>query len=87
MESGQILTGSKKWSCAIGMTGRKESTMIKLKFFVHCSGWADGGYENTLYFTSVAEARHWLSQKPHCEMISIEEVTAKEFAEDYIGEL
>lgn len=30
--------------------------MIKLTFFVHCSGWADGGYENTLYFTSVAEA-------------------------------
>lgn len=61
--------------------------MIKLKFFVHCSGWANGGYENTLYFTSVAEARHWLSQEPDCEMISIEEVPAKEFAEDYIGEL
>ena len=61
--------------------------MIKLTFFVHCSGWADGGYENTLYFTSVAEALHWLSKEPQCEMISIEEVTAKEFAEDYIGEL
>ena len=69
------------------MTGRKGLIMIKLKFFVHCSGWADGGYKNTLYFTSVAEARHWLSQNPHCEMISIEEVTVKEFAEDYIGEL
>ena len=61
--------------------------MIKLKFFVHCSGWAAGGYENAIYFTSVAEAHYWLSQKPHCEMISIEEVTLKEFAEDYIGEL
>ena len=27
MENGQILTGSKKWSCAIGMTGRKELKM------------------------------------------------------------
>lgn len=61
--------------------------MIKLTFFVHCSGWADGGYENTTYFTSATEALHWLSQEPQCEMISIEEVTAKEFAEDYIGEL
>lgn len=61
--------------------------MIKLTFFVHCSGWADGGYENTLYFTSVAEALHWLSQEPKCEMISIKKVTTKEFAEDYIGEL
>lgn len=61
--------------------------MIKLKFFVCCSGWADGGYENTIYFTSVAKARYWLSQNPHCEMISIEEVTAEEFAENYIGEL
>mgnify|MGYP000918376690 FL=1 len=61
--------------------------MIKLRFFVHCSGWADGGYENIIYFTSVTEVRHWLSQKPHCKMISIEEVSTKEFAEDYIGEL
>ena len=61
--------------------------MIKLTFFVHCSGWTDGGYENTLYFTSVAEALHWLRQEPQCEMISIEKVTTKEFAEDYIGEL
>ena len=61
--------------------------MIKLKFFVHCSGWADGGYENTAYFTSTTEALHWLSQYPQCEMISIEEVTAKEFADDYIREL
>lgn len=61
--------------------------MIKLKFFVHCRGWADGGYENTTYFTSVAEARSWLSENPDYEMISIEKVTTKEFAEDYIGEL
>lgn len=61
--------------------------MIKLKFFVHCQGWADGGYENTTYFTSVKEARYWLSQNPNCEMISIEEVSIREFAEDYIEEL
>lgn len=61
--------------------------MIKLKFFVHCRGWADGGYENTTYFTSVAEARSWLSKNPDCEMISIKKVTAKESAKDYIGEL
>lgn len=61
--------------------------MIKLKFFVHCSGWVDGGYENTTYFTSTTEALHWLSQEPQCEMISIEKVTTKDFAEDYIGEL
>ena len=61
--------------------------MIRLRYFVHCSGWATGGYENITYFTSVKEARYWLSQKLHCEMISIEEVSAREFAEDYIGEL
>lgn len=61
--------------------------MIKLKYFVHCSGWATGGYENIIYFTSVENAREWLREKPHCEMISIEEVSAREFAEDYIGEL
>lgn len=61
--------------------------MIKLKFFVHCSGWADGGYENVTYFTSVEEVYYWLSQNPDCEMIDMERVAVKEFAEDYIGEL
>lgn len=61
--------------------------MIRLRYFVYCSGWATGGYENVTYFTSMEEAHYWLSQNPDCEMISIEEVSIREFAEDYIGEL
>jgi hypothetical protein len=59
--------------------------MIKMIIFVHCNGWKNGGYENTLYFESIEQANNWLSKKPHCEKISIEQVTDEEFAEDFIG--
>ena len=50
LENGQTFFGTNGQGWAIGQTGGKELIMIKLKFFVHCSGWADGGYENTIYF-------------------------------------
>ena len=61
--------------------------MFKLRFFVHCQGWECGGYENVQYFTTAEEASEWLKIKSHCEKLSLEKVTLKEFAEDYIGEL
>lgn len=30
--------------------------MVKFKFFVHCVGWAAGGYENTHFANSAKEA-------------------------------
>lgn len=59
--------------------------MIKMKIFVHCDGWIDGGYENILYFPTSEDAEDWLVENPNCKKISLEEITEEEFAEDYIG--
>lgn len=61
--------------------------MFKLRFFVHCEGWVDGGYENVQYFTTAEAADKWLKRNSHCERLSLEQVTLEEFSEDYIGEL
>lgn len=29
--------------------------MFKLRFFVHCDSWKDGGYENVYYFKTETE--------------------------------
>ena len=61
--------------------------MIKMIVFIHCDGWKNGGYENTLYFETIAQAESWLFDRSYCELISIEEITEQKFAEDYIGDL
>lgn len=64
----------------------KDTKIYKLKFFVNCKGWATGGYENCIFVFSKKEAKEWLSKRPHCDLVSLEEISKEEFAEDYIGE-
>lgn len=65
----------------------KDTKIYKLKFFVNCEGWATGGYENAIFVFSKKEAKEWLSKHSHCDLVSLEEISKEEFAEDYIGEL
>jgi hypothetical protein len=64
--------------------------MVKFKFFVHCAGWAAGGYENTHFANSAKEAKErvaeWNKSKPgSVSLISITEISDAEFAEDFVG--
>ena len=66
--------------------------MVKFKFFVHCNSWVGGGYENTHFARDSKEAeqtvKEWNEQDGHrVDLLSVEEITNKEFAEDYIGML
>ena len=58
--------------------------MFKLQFFVACQGWKTGGYENTHYFKTEKEAKKYL-KKNDLKLISLEKVSFKEFANDYMG--
>ena len=58
--------------------------MFKLQFFVSCQGWKTGGYENTHYFTTEKEARKYLKEND-LKLISLEKISFKEFANDYMG--
>ena len=54
--------------------------MVKFKFFVHCTGWSDGGYENTHFANSRKEAKasvdEWNKNRPgSVHLISIEEIS------------
>ena len=64
--------------------------MVKFKFFVHCIGWAAGGYENTHFANSTKEAKgivsKWNKNSPcSVSLISIEEISNAEFAQDFVG--
>ena len=64
--------------------------MVKFKFFIHCDGWATGGYENTNFAKNAKEAKsqinEWNKKTPNSvTLISIEEVSNAEFAEDFVG--
>ena len=64
--------------------------MVKFRFFVHCSGWASGGYENVQYAYTAKEAKgtlaKWNKEKPgSVSLISITEITEEEFVEDFAG--
>ena len=64
--------------------------MVRFKFFVHCKAWAGGGYENTHFAESAQEAKNiiseWNTDESHpVDLISIEEVSGAEFAEDFVG--
>ena len=63
--------------------------MVKFKFFVHCVGWTAGGYENTHFANSAKEAKEivaeWNKNKPgSVSLISINEISDAEFAEDFV---
>ena len=63
--------------------------MVKFKFFVHCVGWAAGGYENTHFANSTKEAKEivaeWNKNKNFSvSLISITEISDAEFAEDFV---
>lgn len=58
--------------------------MLKVKIWVHASGWAAGGYENALYFKTHDQINDWHKKHPHVDVLSIEEVSEEAFAEDYI---
>ena len=64
--------------------------MVKFKFFVHCKGWIGGGYENICFAKSAQEAKkiisEWNTDKSHpVDLISIEEISDADFAEDFVG--
>ena len=64
--------------------------MVKFKFFVHCKGWIGGGHENTHFAESAQEAKNiiseWNTDKSHpVDLISIEEISDAEFAENFVG--
>lgn len=71
--------------------------MYKLTFFVHTSGWKNGGYENTHYFKNKKEAQEQVKNWNHLyetngngayvEILKLEYVDTNLFREDYIGEL
>lgn len=54
--------------------------MVKFEFFVHCPGWATGGYENTHFAENAKEAKaqiaEWNKNRPgSVTLISIEEIS------------
>lgn len=57
--------------------------MCYLKFYVHCNGWASGGYENVQYFETQKKAIEWARLK-NVDILEIRKVSAQEFADDYI---
>ena len=57
--------------------------MIKLVFYVQCKGWKNGGYQNTHYFQTEAEARNW-AQAKGVKIRSLEIVSQEEFLVDFM---
>ena len=65
--------------------------MIKYKYFVHLEGWADGGFEDTSFSISEAEARRTIAEineeyeksgkKCRVRFISFEEIAEPQFVE------
>ena len=67
--------------------------MVAFEFFVHCSGWVNGGYENKHFARTEEEALKIIDEwnenyknSSGCKvtLISITPITDEEFAEDYI---
>lgn len=63
--------------------------MVKFRFFVHCTGWRAGGYENAHYAETEQQARETIERwnaegRSPVSLISIETVSDEEFARDYI---
>ena len=67
--------------------------MYRFKFFVRCSGWAAGGYENTHFAESLEEIEQRIEQmnanvgddgEGYVELLEVEEISPEEFVEDFI---
>ena len=62
--------------------------MVRFKFFVHCAGWKDGGYENTHFANTATEAKcivaSWNAKGVRTTLLSVEPISNEEFARDYI---
>ncbi len=68
--------------------------MYRFKFFVHCKGWADDGYENSHFAETKTQAKAtvdcWNREyeqrgvSTRVSLLSIEEISDDEFAADYI---
>lgn len=58
--------------------------MVKLRFFVHCEGWKNGGYENIHYFHTEKEAKEW-ADKWADKIINIEAVSYADYMIDFMG--
>ena len=68
--------------------------MYRFKFFVHCKGWAAGGYENSHFAETKTQAKatvdRWNKEYEQrgvgarVSLLSIEEISDDEFAADYI---
>jgi hypothetical protein len=62
--------------------------MVRFKFFVHCTGWKDGGYENTHFAHTATEAKrivdNWNANGQRVTLLSVEPISSAEFAADYI---
>lgn len=64
-----------------------EPPVWKLRFFVHCNGWKEGGYTNAHYFPDRDEAMTWLTNhKPgEVSLVSLERVSMEYFLDDWTG--
>ena len=60
--------------------------MYYLRFFVHCDGWANGGYENVQYFETARKAITWAHEK-NAIILEIRKASTREFTDDYIFSL
>lgn len=61
--------------------------MVKFKFFVHCDGWINGGYENTHFAENEKEARKTIDEwnaNGKVTLLEIKKISKQEFIEDYI---
>lgn len=73
-----------------GLFTEVEKRMVKFIFFVHCN-WVGGDYKNTHFARDAKEVeqtvKEWNENGHQVDLLSIEEITDEEFAEDYIGAL
>ena len=80
--------------CTPKVQHMKGVSMYRFKFFVHCKGWAAGGYENCHFAETKAQARRivqrWNEEYQQrgvgarVTLLSIEKISDDEFAADYI---
>lgn len=62
--------------------------MVRFKFFVHCAGWKDGGYENIHFADTATDAKrivaNWNSEGIRTTLLSVETISDADFAADCI---
>ena len=62
--------------------------MVRFKFFVHCAGCKDGGYENMHFADTATDAKcivaNWNAEGIRTTLLSVEPINDADFAADYI---